>query len=54
MFNTPKTYIEGMEEIVQWANSIEEDSARRFMLDLYKIYMEWRYIFETMEEDNGE
>lgn len=53
MFETPKTYTEGMEEIVKWANSMEEAAAKRFMLDVYKIYMEWRYVLETMEENNG-
>lgn len=56
MFETPKTYTEGMEEMVKWANGMEEKLAHRFMLDLYKIYIEWRYVFETApkEEYNGD
>ena len=45
-----------MEEIVAWANKMNEDMSKRFMLDLYKIYMEWKYVIETapvQEEDNN-
>jgi len=56
MFELPKTYTQGMEEIVAWANKMNEDMSKRFMLDLYKIYMEWKYVIETapvQEEDNN-
>lgn len=56
MFTIPQSYKEGMEEIVKWANALEEETAKRFMLDTYKIYMEWKYILETSlikEEDNN-
>lgn len=55
MFNLPSTYKEGMEEIVLWANKLEESTSKRFMLDIYKIYVEWKYILETVstEEDNN-
>jgi len=56
MFELPKTYTQGMEEIVAWANQMNEEMSKRFMLDLYKIYMEWKYVIETapMEEGNNE
>lgn len=56
MFDLPKTYTQGMEEIVKWSNSLTEDIAKRFMLDVYKLYVEWKYILETnqeLEEDNN-
>ena len=57
MYTTPQTYKEGMEEVVLWANKLEESIAKRFMLDIYKIYLEWKYIVETsqvVEKDNNE
>lgn len=50
MFETPKTYTEGMEEVVKWANGLPADISKRFMLDVYKVYMEWKFILETSEE----
>lgn len=54
MFDIPKTYTQGMEEIVAWANKMNEQMAKRFMLDLYKIYMEWKYVIETAPNEEGE
>ena len=54
MFKTPKTYTEGMEEVVKWANDLPADMAKRFMLDVYKIYMEWRFLLETQVEIEDE
>jgi hypothetical protein len=51
MYSTPQTYKEGMEEMVKWANNLPENISKRFMLDLYKIYIDWRYIFETSPEE---
>jgi len=56
MFDLPKTYQQGMEEIVGWANKLDESFGHRFMLDCYKIYMEWKYVIETApaeEEQDG-
>jgi hypothetical protein len=53
MFTVPKTYTEGMEEIVKWSNSLPEDYSTRFMLDLYKIYIDWKYLLETTVEENN-
>ena len=50
MLTIPQTYTEGMEEIVKWANGLDESTSKRFMLDLYKMYMEWRYILETQAD----
>lgn len=54
MFTLPETYTEGMEEVVKWANNLDADMSKRFMLDVYKIYMDWKYILETLEEDDGD
>lgn len=51
MFEVPKTYTEGMEEIVKWANSLNSDTAKRFMLDVYKIYIDWKYLLNTLPEE---
>lgn len=55
MYTTPQTYKEGMEEMVKWANDLPENISKRFMLDIYKIYIDWRYIYETApgEEDGN-
>lgn len=56
MFTIPQSYKEGMEEIVLWSNSLSEDVAKRFMLDVYKMFIEWKYILETSQiekEDNN-
>lgn len=54
MYNTPQTYKEGMEEMVKWANSQPEQIAKRFMLDIYKLYIDWRYLLDTTPgEENG-
>lgn len=54
MFTVPDTYTEGMEEVVKWSNSLPEEYSKRFMLDVYKIYMEWKYTLDTttIEENN--
>jgi hypothetical protein len=54
VYSTPQTYKEGMEEMVKWANDLPENISKRFMLDLYKIYIEWRYLFETSPETQEE
>lgn len=55
MYSTPSTYKEGMEEIVKWANDLPENISKRFMLDIYKTYVDWRYLFDTApgEEKDG-
>jgi len=42
-----------MEEIVKWSNALPEDISKRFMLDVYKIYIDWKYLIDTApkEED---
>lgn len=52
MYSTPQSYKEGMEEMVKWANDLPENISKRFMLDLYKIYIDWRYLYDTAP--NGE
>jgi hypothetical protein len=51
MYSTPTTYKEGMEEMVKWANAQPENISKRFMLDLYKIYIDYRYILDTTIEE---
>lgn len=51
MYSTPQTYKEGMEEMVKWANDLPENISKRFMLDLYKTYLDWRFLFETSPEE---
>lgn len=46
-FTLPSTYKEGMEEMVKWANGLPEAVSHRFMLDMYKIYIDWKYLFDT-------
>lgn len=46
-FDIPQTYKEGMEEIVIWANALDLDVSKRFMLDVYKIYVDWKYLLES-------
>jgi hypothetical protein len=54
-FELPRTYIEGMEEIVKWANSLDPETSKRFMLDIYKIYIDWKYLLDAtpVEEINA-
>ena len=54
MYSTPQSYKEGMEEMVKWANAQTEDISKRFMLDLYRIYIDYRYILETNIEQQEE
>jgi hypothetical protein len=54
MYSTPSNYKEGMEEIVKWANNLPENISKRFMLDIYKIYLDWRYILDTNPEQEEE
>lgn len=51
MFKLPKTYKQGMEEIVIWANELPEEDAKRFMLDIYKTYIDWKYLLETIDTE---
>lgn len=51
-FEMPKTYIEGMEEIVKWANGLDPEVSRRFMLDVYKIYIDWKYLLDTIPAED--
>lgn len=52
MFEIPQSYKEGMEEIVKWANGLDAEVSRRFMLDLYKIYIDWKYLMHTIPTED--
>jgi len=47
MFTTPISYTEGMEEIVRWANELPKDVSHRFMLDIYKTYIDWKFLMDS-------
>lgn len=52
MFTIPNSYKDGMEEIVKWANSLDEETSKRFMLDVYKIYIDWKYLMGTIPTED--
>ena len=52
MFEIPQSYKEGMEEIVKWANALDAEVSKRFMLDVYKIYIDWKYLMHTIPTED--
>lgn len=52
MFTLPSTYKEGMEEVVKWANSLPEDISRQFMLDVYRIYIDCKFLLELIPQED--
>jgi hypothetical protein len=41
-----------MEEIVKWANTLDKEVSKRFMLDVYKIYIDWKYLLDTIPAED--
>ena len=47
-FSLPNNYKEGMQEVVDWSQKQQPDIQMRFMLDVYRLYMEWKFNLEAV------